>query len=173
MRWQNWRSDQLIFLDKSAACEYTDDRKYKWSLVSHEAAVHSLFYCLKRWSLLSAYTTEDYITYEIHHDFITQIIFNKFVRNKMLSLCTSYTDRESWLILILNNTSCHMLVKLNKMCEAAEVLVKCLSLYSCDYNLIEIFFILLKRWIHYHAQSAEAYKDRDNFKRFLWHAVKT
>ena len=105
--------------------------------------------------------------YEVHHSSITQVIFNKFVRNKVLPLCTPYADGGPQSILILDNASCHMSVKLDEMCEAAGVLVECLPPYSCDYNPIETSFALLKRWICCHAQSAEAYKDRGGFERFL------
>ena len=73
----DWRADQLVFLDESAACERTGkhplaaigqllsflgDRKYGWAPLGLKSWVSEEFKRSKRWSLLSAFTIQGYLS---------------------------------------------------------------------------------------------------------------
>ena len=101
-----------MFLNEFAACERTDDRKYEWASRDAETKMHTLFKKFKRWFILSAYITKEYIAWRIHHESIIQNIFNDFVRNDVLSLIISTTLNDFNLMLCLNNVSAHKSEKL-------------------------------------------------------------
>lgn len=66
-RLRGWKAKQMVFLDEFAACERTGDRKYGWYPKGQKATVQSLFKRLKRWSILRAYTVDDYIAFIVRH----------------------------------------------------------------------------------------------------------
>ncbi len=88
-RLSEWIAEQLIFLNESAACERIDDRRYDWASSSIIFMISQNLRRSKRWSILSVFIVNDYIAWEIHQSSITATIFNDFVRNQMLSQCTS------------------------------------------------------------------------------------
>jgi hypothetical protein len=88
-RLSEWIAEQLIFLNESAACERIDDRRYDWASSSITFMISQNLRKSKKWSILSAFIVNDYIAWKIHQNSITATIFNDFVRNQMLSQCTS------------------------------------------------------------------------------------
>ncbi len=59
------------------------------------------------------------------------------------------------------------------MCDAIEVILARLSSYSSDFNLIDIFFALLKTWIRRNENMTRSYTiEYDEFEQFLRDAVK-
>ena len=158
-----------MFLNESAACERTDDRKYEWSSRDSEATIHILFKRLKRWFILSAYITKSYIAWTIYHESIIQELFNNFVREQILPLITraEYGDINS--VLCLNNASAHKSDELQEMCDEASVILTFLPPYSCDFNPIEISFAVLKQWMRKHGQVNQEY---EGFEEFLEEAVR-
>ncbi len=84
-----WIAEQLIFLNESAACERTGDRRYGWASSGIVFTMSQDLRRSKRWSILSAFTVDGYIAWEMHQSSITAAIFNDFVRNQVLSQCTS------------------------------------------------------------------------------------
>jgi len=157
-----------MFFDESAACERTGDRKYEWAPRDAEAKLHTSFHRSKRWSILSAFTTKRYIAWIIHHGSITQEIFNDFIRHHVLPLATPAVDDGPNSVLCLDNVSVHKSEELQQMCDDADVTLAFLPPYSCDYNPIETFFAVLKRWMKRHGQRAENY---DIFVEFLEEVV--
>lgn len=111
----------MIFLDESAACERTGDRKYGWAPKGEPASVHSLFKRSKRWSILPAYTVEGYIAFTVHHGSIITEIFNQFVAEEVLPQCTPYADGDPRSIIIIDNATIHMSQELEDLCEGAGV----------------------------------------------------
>ncbi len=79
----------------------------------------------------------------MHHDFIIKTIFLNFMRIKVLSQCTS-DDSESRFVVVMNNARIHQSIELDQLCMKFEVLLIKLSSYSSDFNLIKIFFAMLK-----------------------------
>ncbi len=87
-RLSEWTAEQLIFLDESAACERTGDRRYGWAPSGITPMISQDLRRSKRWSILPAFTVDGYIAWEIHQGSITAAIFNDFVRNQVLPQCT-------------------------------------------------------------------------------------
>jgi hypothetical protein len=88
-RLSEWIVEQLIFLNENAACERINDRRYDWASSNIIFMISQNLRKSKWWSILFAFIVNDYIAWEIHQDSITATIFNDFVRNQMLSQCTS------------------------------------------------------------------------------------
>jgi hypothetical protein len=87
-RLNDWIVEQLIFLNESAACERIDDRRYDWVSTSIVFTMSQNLRRFKKWSILFVFIMNDYITWKIHQNSITAVIFNDFVQNQMLSQCT-------------------------------------------------------------------------------------
>jgi transposase len=172
-RLSEWIAEQLIFLDESAACERTDDRRYDWVFSDIVLTMSQNLHRSKRYSILFAFIVNDYIAWEMHQNSITAIIFNDFVQNQMLSQCISIIYESLRSILILNNARIHWNDDLIQMCDAVEIILARLSLYSSDFNLIETFFSLLKAWIKRNEKLARSYTvEYDDFEQFLQDAIK-
>jgi hypothetical protein len=56
MRVEDFYDDQLVFLDESAANEFTKDRKLGWLMVGCPAVKERDFRRSERWVILPAYT---------------------------------------------------------------------------------------------------------------------
>ena len=157
-----------MFLNETAVCERTDDRKYEWSSEDTKVIVSTLFKRSKRWSILSAFTTKDYIVWIIHHESITQKLFNDFVRYSVLSLCTRTIYDEINSVIICDNVKAHKSLEFRKMCLEADVELTFLSSYSSDYNSIKISFAMLKRWFKRNEHVTQTYDSlSEDFERFL------
>lgn len=107
-RLRGWKAEQMLFLDESAACERTGDRKYGWATKREPAAAHSLFKRSKRWLILPAYTVDGYIAFTVHHGSIPTEIFNQFVAEIALPQRTPYADGGPRSIIILDNAKIHI-----------------------------------------------------------------
>jgi transposase len=93
-RLSEWIAEQLIFLNESVACERINDRRYDWASSNIIFTISQNLRKSKKWSILFAFIVNDYITWEMHQNNITAIIFNDFVRNQMLSQCTSIVNEN-------------------------------------------------------------------------------
>ena len=85
-RISRYNANQLMFLDESAANERTSDRKCGWVPRGVRAAEYLPIKRSERWSILPAYTTNGYLTYEIHQGSFNAVRFNAFVADKLLPL---------------------------------------------------------------------------------------
>src|SRR5437667_6735536 len=97
----SWDAKQLIFLDESAANERTGDRKYGWAPVGVTPHESRLFKRSKCWSILPAYTTEGFITWEIVHGSFTAETFKEFIENKVLPFCNLFPLPRS--VIVMDN----------------------------------------------------------------------
>jgi transposase len=76
-------------------------------------------------------------------------------------------------ILMLDNARIHWNEDLIQMCDAIKVILARLFSYSSDFNLIEIFFALLKAWIKKNEKLTRLYTiEYERFEQFLRNAVK-
>ncbi len=192
-RLMSWTSDQLVFLDESAACERTDrlnflffstlsshanacslaDWKYDWISIDLSLHVIQSLKRSKRWSILSAFFIDEYIAWEMHHDFITKEIFLNFMWSQMLSIC-NFEEIESRSVMIMNNARIHQSAELDELCESFEMHLVKLSFYSSDYNFIESSFSMLKAWIKRNDQLVRWYDEsNEKFDEFLRVAVRS
>ncbi len=189
----NWTSDQLVFLDESVAYKWTDrfnflffftlsnhanacslaDWKYDWVSIDLSLHVIQSLKWLKKWSILSAFFIDEYITWEMHHNFITKEIFLNFMWSQILSICNS-EEIELRSVMIMNNVRIYQSAELNELWESFEMHLVKLSFYSPDYNLIENSFSMLKVWIKRNNQLVWWYDEfNEKFDEFLRVAVKS
>lgn len=71
-------------------------------------------------------------------------MFDLFIE-LLLQHCGRYPEPKS--ALVIDNASWHFSLKMMKMCADAGVLVEPLSPYSPDFNPIEEYFSVLKKFI--------------------------
>jgi len=123
-----------------------------------------------------------YIAWRVIQGSFTSALFNAFVEEEVLPLCTSFPGPRS--VLVLDNASIHrsqvcfpilidvfMLTyvqKLINMCQNAGVHIEYLPSYSPDLNPIEQSFAQLKAWMRKHSAMAACY---DDFSKFIELAV--
>ena len=138
LRLAGWKPDQLVFLDESAANERNLDRKYGWAPIGTTPAEYLPVKRSERWSILPAYSLEGYIAWEIIHGSYTKEMFNKFVVDKLLPLCSQFPGPRS--VLILDNATIHRSSELGTICQEAGIRLEFLPPYSPDFNPIEKSF---------------------------------
>ena len=92
-------------MDESAANEYTSNRKHDWAPIGVTPHEYRLFKRSERWSILSAYTVDGYITWEIMQGSFTAELFEEFIEFKVLPRCNPYPGERS--IIIMDNASIH------------------------------------------------------------------
>ncbi len=189
----NWTSDQLVFLDESVACEWTNrlnfllfstlsshanacslaDQKYDWVSIDLSLHVTQNLKQSKRWSILPAFFIDEYIAWKMHHDFITKEIFLNFMQLQMLFICNS-EEIELCSVMIMNNARIHQSAELDELCESFEMHFVKLSFYSSDYNFIKSLFSMLKAWIKRNDQLIQWYDEfNKKFDEFLKIAVRS
>ena len=132
-----------------------------------------MFKKFKKWFVLSTYITKKYITWRIHYSFIIQKIFNDFVQYDVFSLCTSIVYKIVNFIIICDNVFAHKSLKLKKICLKTNVKIYFLFFNSSNYNLIKIFFAILKKWMKKHDHIIAKFYDLllKIFERFLHDVV--
>ena len=157
-RMAQYEPEELVFLDESASCERTADRRYGWSLKGTPYEKTQSLKKSKRWSILPAFTTEGYIACHIHQGSFTQELYTRFVVDEVLPLCSGVPGGK-WSVLVMDNASCHRDPELLSACAEAGVKVEFLPPYSPDMNPIETSFSCLKDWIRHYSSMAMAYEE--------------
>jgi transposase len=150
-QWQyelrDFTADQLVFVDESGSDDRTGDRQYGWSSRGARAVVRRWLARKKRISALPAYTIDGYIAVATFEGTGTADIFEDFIIDDVLPLCSSYPDPRS--VLILDNASIHHanIDRIERACTAKGVWIRFLPPYSPDFNPIEESFGDLKAFI--------------------------
>lgn len=147
-RLAQWRLEQLIFLNESAAHERTADRRYGWSPRGFPCRIRNPCKRSKRWSILPALSVDGYIAVDIFQGSYTAARFNEFVRLQVLPAC------QSGSVVVMNNASFHRNPELKELCLAAGIDLAFLPPYSPEFNPIEEIFHTLKEWIRRHQEEA-------------------
>ena len=105
------KAHQLVFLDESAINEHTLQRCKGWALIGGTASVVWPFKHTERWSILSAYGKEGFITHDVTHGSFTADMFNDFVEHNLLPLCSPFPGTQS--VIIVDNCKIHH----NEVCK--------------------------------------------------------
>jgi DDE superfamily endonuclease len=101
----DWDADQLLFIDESAANEFTAHRRYGWSPKGTRAAWSVPLVRSKRWSVLPAYSSTGFLTWDIYQGSYTTELFNAFIEHQILPICTPWPGPRS--IIVMDNASIH------------------------------------------------------------------
>ena len=104
-RLTEWRSDQVMFLDESAANARTMDRKYGWAPVGIQAITEEQLIKEKKWSILPLYTEDGFIAWDILHGSYTVETFNKFVKEHVIPYTNPFPGPRS--VLCMDNAKIH------------------------------------------------------------------
>ena len=94
-----WNTEQLIFIDESAANERTADRKYGWAPVGVTPREARPFGRSERWFLCPAYTIDGFMTREIVHGSFSVELYEDFIENKVLLLHNPYPLPKSVIVM--------------------------------------------------------------------------
>src|SRR5579859_3866320 len=78
-----WKSEQMVFVDESAANERTADRKWGWVPIGMPCIFEQALKRTKKWSLLPAYI-EGFLTLGIQWGSYHKEDFNDFIRYRVL-----------------------------------------------------------------------------------------
>jgi len=106
IRLTQWKPEQLIFVDESAANERTADRKYGWAMKGARAFAETSVKKSKKWSILPAYTLNGFIAWNVIQGSYNKQLFNDFIRNFVLPLCNRDPNGLKS-ILIMDNAKIH------------------------------------------------------------------
>ena len=136
------RDDQLCFLDEIANNEHILHRKSEWSVYEITSRVIRFVKRSKRFNLLFVYIKDDIFIYHIVQSDFNQILFEWFLKQKILSRCNPFPESRS--ILIMNNASIHHHRDVRSLCAKHDVRVLYFSFYFSDFNFIEKFFSMFK-----------------------------
>ena len=117
-RLASYDANQLIFVDESAANERTADRKYGWAPIGVTPSEFRPFQRSERWSILPAYTVDGFITWEIVHGSFTAQMFQDWVENELLPLCSPYPHPRS--VIVMDNAPIHTAEVLDTASNVAE-----------------------------------------------------
>src|ERR1700694_5681445 len=85
-----WRGDQLIFFDESAANEKSAHRKFGWAPIGNTHHIYSPMRRSERWSILPAYAADGFIAWQIIQGSYNAELYNDFVRNQVLPQCNPF-----------------------------------------------------------------------------------
>ena len=166
-----YRAEQLVFLDESAACERTADRKYGWAPLGETPGVISVLKRSKRWSILPALTVDGYLDWTIVQGSITKASYIQFIRDRVLPHCSPTASGLARSVLVMDNASIHKSPDLIDACRAAGVDIEYLPPYSPDFNPIETSFALLKAHLRRHTEDAQHAAISGQFGEFLNTAI--
>jgi hypothetical protein len=147
-RLASYDANQLIFVDESAANERTGDRKYGWAPIGVTPLEHRPFTRSERWSILPAYTVDGFITWGIVHSSFTAQIFQDWVENELLPLCSPYPHPQS--VIVMDNAPIHTAEVLDTPSKVADgsVCANCATMLVYDWSfshLIHPTLIPLKK----------------------------
>jgi hypothetical protein len=81
------------------------DRKYGWAPVGVPSTESRSIKRSERWSILPAYSLDGYIAWDIVQGSYTTELFNSFIEEQVLPLCTPYPGPRS--IIIMDNAQIH------------------------------------------------------------------
>jgi transposase len=139
-----YKANQIVFVDESAANERTKDRRWGWSLRGLPCRVRQSSQRSTRWSILPAMGLNGYLDYDIIHGSFDSERFSFFIR-QLLRKMTPFPGPRS--VLVMDNCRTHHGDDIEEMCRQAGVRLEYLPTYSPDYNGIEESFSELKSWM--------------------------
>ena len=102
---------------------------------------------------------------DIKEDYYNEDDFYQWICDDLLSHCNIYSTNHS--VIVMNNVSIHINSRIWQTIKAHDCRIKYLSLYSFNYNPIELSFSVLKAWMRWHFHEV---RSKDTFEEFL-HAV--
>ncbi|KAF6783011.1 hypothetical protein CSOJ01_15943 [Colletotrichum sojae] len=162
-RISQYQSYQLVFVDESGCDRRAGYRRWGWSPKGSSPVETTKFGRGKRWHILPAYTQDGIVLRRVYQGSTDSDLFEDFIA-QLLHHCGRYPEPKS--VLVMDNASWHHSEKIVQMCREAGVVLEFLSPYSPDFNPIEEYFGVLKRFIKKKWCENEDFIARE-FKMFL------
>lgn len=134
---------QLMYVDKSLFNETTNWRLRNWAPIDHEKKYHVDRQKDHGWSVLPAYTLNDYLfCTAIKKKWFNEKELYDWIANQLLPHCNAFSAHQS--IIIMNNVFIHVNFRIEEMIETHGCQVRYLFSYFLDFNSIEFIFSVLK-----------------------------
>jgi transposase len=159
----DFKSYHFVFVDESGCDGRVGYRRWGWSPKGRSPEIVTRFTRGKRWHILPAYTQDGILHSRVYRGKTDSRLFEDFIE-QLLHFCGRYPEPRS--VLVTDNASWHKSQKIRRMCEEAGVRVVFLPPYSPDFNPIEEYFGVLKRFIKKHWYENEELIKLD-FQMFL------
>ncbi|KAJ2932941.1 hypothetical protein H1R20_g4170, partial [Candolleomyces eurysporus] len=141
---ENYRPEQLVFVDESACNRNTTKRKFAWSPIGTRARRHDYFIRGQRYSILPALSLDGILHPDVIPRSYTAEIFNGFIEG-LLDNMNPFPAPNS--VIVMDNASIHKSEDLRRMVEARGMRLVFLPAYSPDFNPIEEAFSAIKAWL--------------------------
>jgi transposase len=158
-----YKSYQLIFVDESGCDRRTGYRRWGWSPKGSSPVQVTKFGRGKRWHILPAYAQDGIVLRRVYQGSTDGDLFEDFIA-QLLHHCGRYPEPKS--VIVMDNASWHHSEKTLRMCQDAGVVLEFLSPYSPDFNPIEEYFGVLKKFIKKKWHENEDFIARE-FQMFL------
>ena len=162
-RMSKYKSYQLVFVDESGCDGRAGQRRWGWSPKGSSPVQVTKFGRGKRWHILPAYAQDGIVLRRVYQGSTDSDCFEDFIA-QLLHHCRPYPEQKS--VIVMDNASWHRSANLVQMCRDAGVKVEFLCPYSPDFNPIEEFFGVLKKFIKKKWHENEDFISRE-FKMFL------
>ena len=157
-------SYHLVFTDESGCDRRAGLRRTSWSPLGTAPVEVARFHREQRYQILPAYSQDGVVFHQIFQGSTDAQMFEDFL-GRLLPHCGRWPEPRS--VLVMDNASFHHSNRIYELCSDASVKLVYLPPYSPDFNLIEEFFVELKRFIKRHSQKEE------DFAGFLKWCVQT
>jgi transposase len=143
-RISQYKSYQHVFVDESGCDRRAGYRRWGWSPKRSSPVQITRFGRGKRWHILPAYAQDGIMLRRVYQESTNTDLFEDFIGH-LLHYCGRYPEPKS--VIVMDNASWHHSEKILQMCRDAGVGVEFLSPHSPDFNPIEEYFGVLKRFI--------------------------
>lgn len=154
----------MVFLDETASCPKTGDRKRGWSPIGMPCFDTQLLRRDNRVSVLPAMTIDGYLPDPlIIQGAVTMELFEDWVEHKLLPQLLPGQ------IVVMDNAAIHDSEVVKALCVRYGIELHYLPPYSPDLNPIEQSFNALKTWIKRHIEEAGMFRD---FSAFMEYALR-
>lgn len=167
---QFFEASQIVCVDETGSDERTGDRAYGWAKKGVRAKVQQYLAYRTRVSALAGYTIDGYLACRTYEGTGTGDIFESFIIDHLLPLCSSYPGPRS--VIMLDNAAIHHkhIHSIEAACLRKGVWIKFLPPYSPDFNPIEESFNDLKSFIRRHYRKKKS--EFNLYQEFLEWAIK-
>jgi transposase len=137
--------EQLIFIDETSKDGRDALRRYGWSRINTPAVVHQPFSRGGRVSVLAAFDTTGFCSWECTKGTFTRQKFHSAFLKKIAPLLQPWPLPRS--IVVLDNARIHMYSELEQVIHSCSARIIYLPPYSPQLNPIQKGFGLLKQWL--------------------------
>jgi hypothetical protein len=158
-----YKSYQFVFVDESGCDRRAGYRRWGWSPKGTAPIQITKFGRGKRWHILPAYTQNGILLRRVYQGSTDSDLFEDFIWH-LLHFCGKYPEPNS--VIVMDNASWHHSEKIQQMYEEAGVVLVFLPPYSPDFNPIEEYFGVLKKFIKKHWHENEDFIKRE-FQMYL------